>query len=397
MTEITCNSEADMIIRAKGGVVDSVYDIRSPDHVQELDDLGWSISTNEVYGFHIWNINCRTVTTPESGKNFSYHGRTPNQPVLFPLNLREFRYALHLLIGGKVTDNALSEIFGGTQKRIDTIPAPAAGQWYNSELLPVPLDPEGARDLLYSVGIRNDTGPPGWYNTNPAIGPLGEIRTIWVLGCPEAIESTTAMSMRYLVAWNNFFGRKSDGVSDYFSFDLIPWFDMNKIVFIQRDFDIEAIGWGVGRDPDYLFDFFHSSKDGEDEYNLPGIHNAELDELLYAIKYWMWPNGTYITTMSDMVKIVCDAAEMLYYLTPYMVKYCAVATNAFAHGLKCWEESLGYGSDNWWSYNWIIWQDPTKTSINHANPEPPQKLNPGTASTVYEWHILRWLVGRRAI
>jgi hypothetical protein len=391
--EVTCSSEADMINKAHGGAVDTAYDIRSPDNVEDLRGMGWTISTNEGYGFHYWAVNCRTVTTPESGKYLDYHGRTPGQPVFFPLNISEFRFALHLLIGGEVTDNALSEIFGWTQKRIDTIPAPAAGQWYNSELPPIPHDPEWAMEILNSIGFSNTTaGHVGyWWNSNPDIGPVGELRTIYVMGCPEAIESTTAMSYRYQAAWNAFFGKKSDGVSNYFDFDLISWESpgYGEIVWLQRDFDIEGAGWRVGRDPDYLFDFFHSSKDGEDDYNLPGIHNDALDEKLYAIKYWMWPNGTYITELSDLIAIAWDAEEMLYYLTPYMVKYCEVATNAYSPGLRSWIESLGYGSDTGWSYNWLYWaSDPSKATINHANSGPPSTLNPGVASTVYEFAIL---------
>jgi ABC-type transport system substrate-binding protein len=291
-----------------------------------------------------------------------------------------------LLIGGSLTDNALSEVFGWTQKRIDTIPAPAAGQWYNSELPPVPLDPEGALDLLASVGIVNTTGH--WENTNAAIGPVGELRDMYVLGCPEAIESTTAMTMRYFAAWNAFFGLKSDDVSNYFTFDLIAWVSMGDIVWMERSFDIEGAGWNVGRDPDYLFDFFHSSKDGVDDYNLPGIHNAELDALLYEIKYWRFTNDTYITDIQDMIDIAWEAEEYLYYLTPYMVKYCAVATNAFSPGLKSWIESLGYGSDNGDTYNWIYWTDLSLDTIDQANTGPIGSLNPGIASTVYEWAVM---------
>jgi ABC-type transport system substrate-binding protein len=379
-----CADEPDMITKAVGGVVDTAYDIRDPTNVALLESYDWSISTNDAYGFHYWAINCRDVTTPESGSYYNYHGRTPGQS-LFPLNVSEFRFALHLLIGGAITDNALSTVFGWTQKRIDTIPAPAAGQWYNSELEPIPYDPAQAMDLLNSIGFSNATGY--WVNSNPDIGPTGELRTIYVLGCPEAAQSTTAMSEVYYASWNNFFGLNSTGET-YFLFDLIPWVTMGDIVWMERDFDIEGAGWNVGRDPDYLFDFFHSSKDGVDDYNLPGIHNALLDEKIYAIKYWRWPNGTYITTLEEMIAIAWEAEEMLYYLTPYMVKYCAVATNAFAPGLKSWIESLGYGSDNGFTYDWIYWEDTDITSINQANSGPPGTLNPGWASTVYEFAIL---------
>ena len=382
---VICADETAMITKAQAGEIDTAYDIRSPDNVETLRGLDWYISTNLGYGFHYWGINCRDYTPETSGKYYDYHGRTPGVP-LFPLNISEFRYALHLIIGGEVLDSIISETFGWTQVRIDTIPSPAAGFWYNSELPPVPHDEAEALRILESVGITNSSGY--WENTNPDIGPVGELRTIYVLGCPEAAESTTAVSQKFVVQWNRFFGKKSDGTSDYFEFDLIPWTNMVDIIFGDRDFDIAGLGWRVGRDPDYLFDFFHSSKDAEWDYNCPGIRHPQLDELLFAIKYWRWPNGTYITTLDEMKQIAWKAQEYLYYLTPYIVAYCEVATNAFAPGLKSWIESLGYGSDIGWTYDWIYWEDLTKTSIRHANPGPPDTLNPGMASSVYEWEIL---------
>lgn len=385
MIIIDCADEAAMITKAQAGEIDTAHDIRSPDNVALLEGLGWSISTNLGYGFHYWGINCRDVTPETSGKYFDYHGRTPGVP-LFPLNISEFRYALHLLIGGEVTDQALSEVFGWTQVRIDTIPSPAAGFWYNDELPPFPHDPAQALDLLASIGITNSSGY--WENTNPDIGPVGELRTMYMLGCPEAIESTTAMSQRYFAEFNKFFGKKSDGTSDYWEFDLIAWTSMVDIIFGDRDCDVAGLGWSVGRDPDYLFDFFHSSKDAEWDYNWPGIRHPELDELLYAVKYWRYTNGTYITTLEEMIEVAHLAQEYLYYLQPYMVTYCEVATSAYAPGLKSWIESLGYGSWTGWTDNWLYWTDMTTNTIRTANPGPPDTLNPGMASSVYEWEIL---------
>jgi ABC-type transport system substrate-binding protein len=395
MISIICNDEPDMITKALGGVVDTAYDIKDPANVALLESYGWSISKNTNYECGYIEINCRDVAPPESGSYYDYHGRTPGQS-LFPLNISEFRYALHLLIGGAITDNALSSIFGWTVKRIDTVLSPAYGQWYDSGLPPVPYDPDQAMALLNSIGFYNTTGY--WVNTNPDIGPTGELRTIYVLGCPEKAQGLTAMSWTYMSAWNTFFGTTSDGVSNYFSFDIIPEADMDYIVFRQRDFDIcglefplvgKCMTWPIkGRDPDYLFDFFHSSKDGVNNYNVPGISNAYLDERLYAIKYWRWPNGTYITNLDDMISIAWDVQEMLYYLSPCIPMYSTSCINAFAPGLMSWIESLGYGSDNWWTYNWIYWADTSRTSINQAVLGWPDTLNPLIAGTVPDWEIL---------
>jgi ABC-type transport system substrate-binding protein len=399
---VVCNNEADMVTKAQAGLIDVAKDLENPDWVALLQGLDWDISTNINYECGYLEINCRDVTPPESGLYYNYHDRVPGMS-LFPLNVSEFRFALHLLIGGSVTDNALSEVFGWTKMRLDTVLSPAYGDWYDPELPPVPLDPVGAMELLASVGIVNDTGY--WRNTNAAIGPVGELRTMYVLGCPEEVSSTTAMSMRYLAEWNKFFGEKGDGVSNYFEFDFIPYVDMTAIVFRDRDFDIcglefplvgKCMTWPIsGRDPDWLFDLFHSSKDGEDDYNVPGIAYPELDELLFAIKYWRWPDGTYITTIDEMRTVVWTAQEYLYYLTPCIPMYFKTCVNAFANcrypvpPVMSWTESFGYGSDNWWTYNFMMWENPTYTGpMRIGVPGPVGTLNPGKANTANEWEIL---------
>lgn len=46
-------------------------------------------------------------------------------------------------------------------------------------------------------------------------------------------------------------------------------------------FDMYALGWSVGRFPDHLYDFFHSSKNTCPEgYNIPGVMDPTLDALL---------------------------------------------------------------------------------------------------------------------
>jgi ABC-type transport system substrate-binding protein len=394
---IMCTNETDEITKASTGILDTAWDIRSPANVATLQGLTppWYISTNDGYGFHYWGINCRDYTPDTSGLEVDYHGRTPGVP-LFPLNISRFRYALHLLIGGSVTDNALSATFGWTQKRIDTIPAPAAGQWYNSELPPIPYDPAQAMSILADLdgaghGFSNATGD--WICNIP--GHVGELRTIYVLGSTQAIHSTTQMSLYYCTAWNNFFGKDSHGnyyfggsPSNIANVDVMDFTLVVEIYSDDRDMDIWGGGWNVGRDPDYLFDFFNSAKDGFGDYNSPGIHDPIVDKDTYAIKYWMWPNGTYITTLAEMVSIAWEAEEALYYLTPYMTKYCSVVVNAFNPGLKSWIESLGYGSDTGWSYNWIYWSDTTKTSIKECDSSWPSHLNPEVASTVYDFEIL---------
>ena len=385
----TCEDEDTIMAKARAGEIDTAYDIRVAANIEELrDEYDWTISTNLGYGFHYVGMNCRDVC-PDTAGSIQDIGRLPGDP-LFPMNISAFRFSLHLIVGGEFMDAAVSEVFGWTQVRIDTIPSPAGAPYYNPELI-FPKDDAEAYRILTSVGFSNASGY--WENTNPDIGPVGEIRPvdnpIGILGCPEAATSTSLMSMKFADEWKKFFGKMSDGTTDLFYYYEYPWVTCLDMFWIQRDVDMWGAGWRVGRDPDYLYVFFHTDFIGIDDYNTPGISDPELDELLYALANWRFTNGTYITTSEKLIEVAWMAQELLFYLQPYLIDYCEVSPAAYSPGVKCWVENLGYGShESAYTHEWIHWDDLDKTDINFCNPGPPGTLNPGYSASVYEWNIL---------
>lgn len=386
--QVTCPDEAAIMAKARAGEIDTAVDIRVAANVEELSGYGWTISTNLGYGFHYVGVNCRDVC-PDTAGSIQDIGRSPGDS-LFPMNISAFRFALHLIVGGEFMDAAVSEVFGWTQVRIDTIPSPAGAPYYNPELT-FPKDDAEAYRILTEVGFSNASGY--WENTNPDIGPVGEIRPvtnpIGILGCPEAATSTSLMSLKFADEWKKFFGKMSDGTTELFYYFEYPWTTMSDIYADQRDQDMWGAGWGVGRDPDYLYVFFHTDFIGIGGYNMPGISDPVLDELLYALANWRFTNGTYITTAEKLIEVAWLAQEMLFYLQPYLIDYCEVTPAAYSPGAKSWVENLGYGShESAFTHEWIHWDDLTKTGIRFCNPGPPGGLNPGWASTVYEWNIL---------
>ena len=378
--------EAQAMTAALAGEIDSVVDMIDPENVITLRDNGWSISANP--GFHMCylGINCRDYA-PDTAGYFTgapYGERAPGFP-LYPLNLSEFRLALHYLIGDK-KDAWIAELYQFINVRLDTCIPPASIFWYNPEIPPVPYDPDAAYDLLTSLGFSNDTGI--W------IMPNGEeLRKIYVMSPSEAPPSVTLTG--YCVdAWNEFFGVGSDD-QPYFIHVPVSFYDEVAWVFYNRDFDIYFLCWGLSRDPDYLYNFFHPDMDFPWGDNSPGINVPELNDLLYAIKHWRWPNGTYIETMEEMKEIVYEAQWYVYYLTPYIPLYSRRYHNAWAPGLQCWVESLGYGSDNGYTYYWINWRgaaagepDPTKPSMKYHVAGPIEVLSPGYSDSAYEYQIL---------
>jgi hypothetical protein len=58
----------------------------------------------------------------------------------------------------------------------------------------------------------------------------------------------------------------------------VPWYN--------RDHDIYFLCFGLGRDPDYLYDLFHPDVDVPGGDNSPGLVHEGLDRLLETMKFW---------------------------------------------------------------------------------------------------------------
>jgi ABC-type transport system substrate-binding protein len=391
MYSVICSTESVTVAKALAGEIDTAWDVRSSANVNTLKAAGWYCSAVLGFGFHYVGINSRNVAPSYIVPSYDYHGRRAGDP-LFPLNISEFRFALHLIIGGEVKERIIKEVFDWTSVKIDTCPTPAAGEAWIAPISSV-HDETAALELLNSIGFYNTTGI--WVNTNPAIGPVGEIRStapgdfnkvIRVLGCPEAATSTSLVSKKFMDEWNRFFGKNSAG-QDYFQYDDIPWASMQKIFAWDHSADLWGAGWVVGRDPDYLYTFFHTSGDIFQGYNHPGISDPTLDRIVEQLKYTL--NYTTMTMITDITQLqaLCKEAQWrIYYLSPYIVNRAAITPNLFAAGVTGFIEPLGYTASTGWNWDWTY--KPGASIIRMCNPGTIGTLNPLTAGSVYEWNIL---------
>jgi len=221
-----------------------------------------------------------------------------------------------------------------------------------------------------------------------------EMRHFWVM-CPVEAPPTVTLTGYIVASWNKFFGLDSSG-NNYFIQNPIGFYDELEGAFDNRDFDMYVACWGLARNPDYLYDFFSPEVDIWDANNSPGLDYPQLNDMLHAIKYWAWPNGTKITNFTDMRKVVWDAQELLYILSPYIPLYSRKYHNAYAPGLESWVESLGYGSNIGLTYGYINYKldgqsgtpDPTKPSWRFQLGGPLARLNPMTSTSAYDWQVL---------
>ena len=285
--------------------------------IETLQAAGWTV-THSYGGLHYCYVgfNCRENQPPWDHMWYDYHGRTPGFN-LFPLNVSSFRLALSYIIGCEKTA-WLWDIYSYIVVRNDFPMPPGFGEWRNPYILEYPEDWELALDILIENGFTyTDNGHPedrtywirycplrpgevvpmklvGGVNSaspgsdrlaSPEDGTMG----IYVMS-PGADPVSVELFRRHTKKWNSFFiGEDTEGIGvSYALFHHDPvmvigniiltvWYNRNHdIFFLCNTFD--------ARNPDYLYDIFHSSQDIEGGDNDPGIVNEGLDKMLYTVE-----------------------------------------------------------------------------------------------------------------
>lgn len=280
----------------------------------------WAISMQP--GFHMCYIgpNCRDVTPSSSGADWNYHGRTPGFK-LYPINVSQFRMALEIIVSG-FKDAWLAAIYGYINVRIDQTVPPANAYWFNPCITYYPSDWAIAENLLLGAGFTWSYGsdatphtaddkwtcPDGmvlWDGSRASqpksdryagylSAPGEDIYGIWVMPPGNGIAPTSyQITMNHVDKWNLFFcgveahptGASPDRL--LFIDDATDNYDQLILVtFYNRDHDFYMLCWGLGRNPDYLYDFFSPEVDIEGGDNSPGLNHPGLSRVLRTVKYW---------------------------------------------------------------------------------------------------------------
>ncbi len=182
-----------------------------------------------------------------------------------------------------------------------TVPVTMAAPWYvNESATPPPFDLAGAQNELDSAGYLDVNGD-GWREM-----PDGKPIKLVIITPPKDYDPVRA-DTGIMISKN----LKTVGLN----IDSSPT-DFNTIVtlvFVNVNFDMYILGWRLGLEPTYLYDFFHSSQAAPDGYNTPGYSNPEVDRLLEEMMT--------TTDFNKLVKIVKDIQGILVRDLPYNVLY----------------------------------------------------------------------------
>jgi ABC-type transport system substrate-binding protein len=190
---------------------------------------------------------------------FSYIGYNMRRE---PFDDRRVRQALSMAID---VDKIIEYVLYNQGERI-TGPFPKQTDFYNSNIEPVPYDPQGALKLLAEAGWTRSAD--GWLEKN---GKRLQFKLITNNG-NDIRKAILAIAQD---SW------KQIGID--VRTDLVEW-----AVFIQErvnklDFDALVLGWSMGIDPD-LYQIWHSSQTGYNQLNFVGFKNDEADDLIIKIR-----------------------------------------------------------------------------------------------------------------
>jgi peptide/nickel transport system substrate-binding protein len=147
-----------------------------------------------------------------------------------------------------------------------------------------------------------------------------------------------------------------------------------------HDFDACTNAWSLSRDPDVLYAFYHSSMDVEGGYNLSGIADPELDQVLWDLRYA--PNEPSARANASR------AQELLSKLLPVIPLYSRYSISAMRNGWNGVFTTDRSNSDNLLTLISMTPKEGGERPIYWNIPEEIRTLNPLVSSTAYDWTVL---------
>jgi len=350
------------------------------DNVQKLLDENNTILSAPGFHFCYLGINTRSYVPddaeqPDAGRQ------------LAPLNFTAFRQALAWsALSKEQKEAAILEIYGGPiNTACDTVVPPALGVWHDTSVVAPGGNFTKARELLLAGGFYIDG--------TTLYQPNGEaVRADIEVLSPSAAPTSVAFTQKFVDQWNEFFHTFLGVTNPTFTNNAVDFnAELVPRAFLYRNFDIYFLCWGLGRFPDYLYDFFHSSQDFPWGYNSPGIADPTLDAYLETLKWGLVYEEKLEASYAAQHLI---AEELCPYVTIYSRTYYTAFKNYYYYTgedikLVNMINMYGVGPDNGWTWSLMHWNTaPQGGSFTYILGEAPESLHPGWADSAYEWDIL---------
>jgi ABC-type transport system substrate-binding protein len=351
-------------------------------NIEKLQTEGNTIISSPGFHFCYLAINTRDYVPddaeqPDAGRE------------LAPLNWSSFRYGLTWsALDSAQKEAAILTIYGGpVNTATDTVVPPALGVWHD----PTVVAP-GNNFTKAWEGMQAG----GFYIVGDTLYQPNDVAVRDEIGVMSPVEAPTSVdfTQEFVDQWNNFFGTFLGVTNCFMRHDIVEFMaTLVPSAFLYRNFDLYFLCWGLGRFPDYIYDFYHSINDYPWGNNTPGINDPTLDDLLYTVKFGL--------VYSEKLDACHDAQyrmiEELSFIVPIYSRtyYCAFKDYDFYTGggdtkaLTNMVNSYGYGPDNFWTWNLMHWNTNTSGgTLRYILGDAPVSLNPGWAESAYEWDIV---------
>ena len=193
------------------------------------------------------------------GFGYSYIGYNNRRPLFADPRVRN---ALTMAIN---TEEFIQYLLYGEGEQV-TGPYPKNTEWYDQSIAPLPYDPNGALEILESLGWEENED--GWLEKD---GQIFEFNLITNQGNPIRKNILTIAQN----AWKNI-GIKCNT-------QIFEWAVFLKDFVNTGAFDAVVLGWSMGIDPD-LYQLWHSSQAGPQQLNFVGYKNPKADKLIIRIR-----------------------------------------------------------------------------------------------------------------
>ncbi len=245
----------------------------------------------------------------------------------YPMNVKEFRQAIAALID---RDYICNRVLQGKAIPLSTPVPPANSFWYNPNIKTLGEGMNRAERYQLAIDLLKKAGfswlvPPKIDPSKPANpvvrkgkglrGPDGKlVPTITLLAPSGEYDPMRATTAIYIEQWANDIGIPIEAKLT----------DFNEIVdkaFIQVDFDIYMLGWGIGRVPTYFKSFWYSKEAAPQGYNTPGYNNPEFDALIDEFER--------ADNFEQAREVIMEAQELLAEDLPYVVLFTTPLYEAY--------------------------------------------------------------------
>jgi peptide/nickel transport system substrate-binding protein len=248
---------------------------------------------------------------------FTYMGFNLKNPMFQD---KRFREAIALSINKQALVDGVLEGLG----KVSTGPYTPSTWAFNPDVKPVAFDQLKARELFVASGYRYASDGTLTKNNVPV-----EFTILTNQGNRDREQTLTIIQAQL----------KEVGIK--VTPRIIAWSTFLSEFVNKRKFDAVILGWSLAQDPD-LYDIWHSSKTGENEFNFVSYKNPEVDRLLEA--------GRRTFNRDKRTQIYHDVHRLIAQDLPYVFLYVPDSLPAVHRrvlGIDPGPAGIGYNFNKW--------------------------------------------------